>query len=230
MCTAIAKKGNDLLYGFNFDVDPAVWNYSIYKTKNYFTVGITVRKTTYFTHGVNRGGSFGNIPYMNGERFPAPVGIKRERLDLMTNKYIRGKYTFEDIERIVRERTLTNIPAVTFHSLIGSGNGDMLIAEPGYGCRKVEENWAVLANFPVLAGLTDFSNPFYGKDRYDRAEAILKNSGDGFSAEDALSVLRDAKQDGQWGTRVSFVYSKNKNTVYYCENGDFSDIKVHKFE
>ncbi len=229
MCTAIAYRGNDLLYGFNLDIDPAVWDYSIRKTKNYFAVGITVGKTTYLVHGVNRAGNFGNVPYMNGEVFPVPKGTKRERIDLMSDRYIRGKYSFADIEKILRTKTLTGIPAATMHSLIGSGAGDFLIAEPGYGWKKVEGLYAVLTNFPVLTELPDYDDPFYGKDRYDRAEAVLSHAGPEFSAEDALRLLAETAQSGQWGTRVSFVWSRNRNTVYFFRDGDASRIETHEF-
>lgn len=229
MCTAIAFKGNDLLYGFNMDLDPAVWHYSIRKTKSLFAVGITVGKTTYYVHGVNSSGHFGNTPYMNGESFPVPRGARRERIDLMNDRYIRGKYSFGDIEKIVRTKALVNIPAATMHSLIGNENGDFLLVEPGYGCKKVEENYAVLSNFPVLTTLSDPDNPFYGKDRYDRAVSVLSKADAAFSAEDALRLLCDVKQGGQWATRVSFVYSRNRNTVYSCLEGDFSRVEAHTF-
>ena len=230
MCTAIAKKGNDIIYGFNLDIDPSVWNFDLYKTKRYFTVGITVGSTTYFTHGVNADGQFSNVPYMNGEPFIPPKGSKRMRIDLMTDRYIRGKYSFEDIERIISERVPVSIPAATMHSLIGNRNGDLLIVEPGYGYRKVDGDHAVITNFPVLADLEDYSNPFYGKDRFDRAESVLSESGPDFSVKDALMLLGQVKQTGQWATRISFVYSVNENAVHYCLNGDFSKPEIHSFE
>lgn len=229
MCTAIAKRGNDLIYGFNLDLDPAVWKYSLYRTKNYFTVGITVGKTTYFTHGVTKDGNFGNVPYMNGDYIPAPKGAKRERIDLMIDKFIRGKYSYADIEKIIETKTVTAIPAVVQHSLIGSGDGDFLIVEPGYGIEKADKDYAVLTNFPVLADLTDFSNPFYGKERYDYALSVLEKSGDDFSAEDALRLLYDVRQEGQWGTRVTFVYSRNEKAVYYFTDGNIEETEVYRF-
>lgn len=42
MCTAIVYKGKDLIYGFDLDIDPSVWNYDVYMTKDFFSVGITV--------------------------------------------------------------------------------------------------------------------------------------------------------------------------------------------
>ena len=230
MCLAIAKKGADLLYGFNLDIDPAVWRFGVYQTKTYFGVGITVGKTTYYTHGVTASGHFSNVPYMNGAAVPVPRGAKRERIDLLTDRYLRGKYTNEDVAAILAEKTLVNPSGASFHSLIGNERGEFVIAEPGYGVRRVEEDFAVLSNFPVFAGLTDFSNPFYGKDRYDKAATVLQAAGADFSVRDALRLLEDTKQTGQWGTRVSFVYSRNESAVFFCLNGDFRRISEHRFE
>lgn len=230
MCTAIAFKGNDLIYGFNLDIDPNVWQYSIQKTKSVFAIGITVGKTTYYVHGVNKNGQFGNVPYMNGEPFTPPRGVRRERIDLMNDRYIRGKYSFKDIEEILRTKAVVNIPAATMHSLIGSGAGDFLIVEPGYGYKRIEENFAVLTNFPTLTTLSDDTNPFYGKDRYDKAQAVLSEAGADFSAEDALRLLSETTQDGQWATRVSFVYSRKQDAVFYFLNGDSSRIEKHILE
>lgn len=229
MCTAIAKKGNDILYGFNLDIDPAAWNFDLYKTGRVFSVGITVGRTTYYTHGVNRDGHFGCVPYMNGESFPVPKGMRRERIDLLTDRYLRGKYSFADVDEILKTKALTNIPAATLHSLFGDRAGNFRIAEPGYGWRAVTENYAVLANFPVLTSLPDYDSPFYGKERYDRALSVLQRSGDDFSVSDALGLLSSVCQGGQWATRVSFVYSVKENAVYYFLNGNDSHIEKHVF-
>lgn len=186
-------------------------------------------KTTYYVHGINKNGQFGNTPYMNSEIIPAPRGARRERIDLMSDRYVRCRYSFEDIEEILRTKTVCCIPAAAMHSLIGNADGGFLIIEPGYGYKKVEEHFAVLTNFPVLTELSDYSNPFFGKDRYDTALSALENAGDDFSAEDALRVLYETKQEGKWATRVSFVYSKNRNAVYYFLDGDISKIETHSF-
>ena len=228
MCTAIAKINDDVIYGFNLDLDPAVWNYSVKMNRNYFSVAITVGKTTYLTHGVNAAGRFSNVPYMNGSSAAPAKGAKRERIDLITDRYIRGKYSFDDVKNITETKAVVSPPAAAMHSLVGDENGRMLIVEPGYGTVSVEENFAVLSNFPVLGGLTDFSNPFFGKDRYDIAKAALEREG-AFGVDDALELLGKVKQGGKWGTRVSFVYSKNQNSVYYALEGNFEEIKVHSF-
>ena len=228
MCTAIAFKGTDVIYGFNMDLDPAVWDYTVIKNKNYFSVGMRVGGTTYLTHGVNRNGCFGNLPYMNGEPCAVPKGAKRQRIDLLVDRYIRGSLGFEKLEALIAERTVVNVPSLSMHSLIGGPNGEMLIVEPGYGREKPQTRYAVLSNFPVLTALDDYANPFYGKDRYDRATAALAERTD-LTADEALGILASVRQSGQWGTRVSFVWSKNENRVYYALDGDFSNIRVHTF-
>lgn len=230
MCLAIAYKGKDLLYGYNLDVDPSVWQFSICKSKSVFALGVTVGKTTYYVHGINKNGNFGNVPYMNGEEFQVQKGMRRERIDLMNDRYIRGKYSFDDIEEIINTKAVCNIPAATMHSLIGNGSGDMLIVEPGYGYKKIEERFAVLSNFPVLTTLEDYSSPFYGKERYDKAVSVLSDAGTDFSIKDALQLLYQTRQEGQWATRVSFVYSKNENAVYFFTDGDILHIQIHYFE
>ena len=30
MCTGFVRKGKDLIYGFNLDIDPNVWSFDIY--------------------------------------------------------------------------------------------------------------------------------------------------------------------------------------------------------
>lgn len=230
MCTGFIYKGEDLIYGFNLDIDPNVWSYKIYKNKKYFTVGITVGSTTYFTHGVNSNGNFGNLPYMNGKEFMCPKGCKKQRIDLLIDKYIRGKIFYEEILNIISTKTLVNIKATTMHSLIGDRDGNILLLEPGYGTKIIEENFGVITNFPILTKLENYNNSFYGKDRYDIVTKVLSKASKNFSINDALELLERVKQEGQWATRISIVYSKNNNAVYYCEDNKFKEIFTFKFE
>lgn len=229
MCTAIAYRGTDLLYGFNLDVDPAVWQFSVRKTKEYFALCVTVGKTDYLVHGVSRDGHFGNTPYMNSAPAMPPKGMRRERIDLLSDRYIRGKYSFADVEEILRTKAVVSPPAAPMHTLLGSGNGEFRIIEPGYGWKAVEERFAVLTNFPVLTGLPDYDNPFYGKARYDHAQAVLAAAGEDFSAEDLLRLLCEVRQEGQWATRQSFVWSRNRGEVLCFPDGDLSRLEVHSF-
>ncbi|MDD6264993.1 MAG: hypothetical protein PUB34_01640 [Clostridia bacterium] len=223
MCTAIIKKGADLLYGYNLDIDPQVWDFELIKRRDLFSVGIRVGSTLYYTHGVNANGSFDCLPYMNGEDIEIKGG-KRYRLDLLCDRYLRGKISFSDVCDILNNREICNAKGASMHSLLCNGEGDALLIEPGYGIKKIKDCYAVVTNFPILTALEDYSNPFFGKDRYDTATDILKSSERNFGYNDMLKLLKELKQDGRWGTRISFVYSKNENAVFYCLNGDFDNV------
>lgn len=229
MCTLIAKKSKDIIYGYNLDLDPEVWAFKLKKTEDVFSVTIKVGSTVYYTHGVNGNGQFGNLPYMNGDIQSLGLGKSRYRLDLLTDRYIKGYLDYEEVLQIVKTKQIINIPNSSMHSLFGDRNGNMLFVEPGIGFKEIKENCFVATNFPLLKKLDNYDNPFYGKDRYDKAKSILEKSDD-FSVSDALHLLEEVKQTGQWGTRLSFVYSKNENAVYYCENGCFDKIEKYKLK
>jgi hypothetical protein len=229
MCTGFVKKGKDTIYGFNLDIDPAVWNFNVYHTKDYFTVEIKVGHTLYFTHGVNKEGHFSNVPYMNGGDLGKFQMIKnRERVDLLTNRFIRNQYSMEDVEAILKTKTLVNIPGGSMHSLLTCVDGPIYLIEPGLGYQEIKENYAVISNFPILKQ-PDHFEPWFGKERYDIAQAILQKSTDDFNAQDGIELLKQVKQDGLWSTKVSFVYSVNEKKVYYCLNGDFDHLQIHSF-
>ena len=57
----------------------------------------------------------------------------------------------------------------------------------------------------------------------------MNSYGEHFTVADAFSVLRAVRQEGIWGTRVSFVYSMKKHAVYYVQNNDFSQIEKYEF-
>lgn len=230
MCTAIAYKGNDLIYGFNLDVDPNVWKYGVYMTKKYFSVGITVGSTTYLTHGVTSDGVFANIPYMNGPQESFPIGTKKHRIDLVVNKILRGKMPLSEVKEILSSdgQSIASPKNLSFHSLFGDSNGACFIVEPGIGYRDIREKYGVITNFPVLRE-GDYSDEYYGLDRYERAKAGLSDAPDGFNAGNALDLLYSVRQEGQWATRVTFVYSRKEGAVYYYLNNDRDHVQIHRF-
>lgn len=229
MCTGFVKKGKDILFGFNLDIDPAVWNFDVYKNADYFTIGIKVGGTLYFTHGVNKEGNFGNVPYMNDYEHGKYKVIKnKERIDLLTDRFIRNKYSYGDVLNIVKTKTIVNVPRNSMHSLLATKDGNVLLVEPEYGYKEIADSFAVITNFPLLCKVEKYE-PFFGKERYDTAERILSSADEDFSAIDGLNLLKAVKQDGQWATRVSFVYSANENCVYYVQNCDFDHPQKHFF-
>lgn len=231
MCTGFIKKGEDLILGFNTDLAEGVWDYRVYARPDMFYVGIKVGSTVYKCHGVNKNGNFGNLPYMND---PAKGVYRRgkdyQRIDLLVNDYIAGKRSLAGIQAVAAEKEIVNIPGASMHALLCDHAGNALLMEPGIGCREIEDDYAVISNFPLLEEVEDLSKAWYGKNRYDKGTAVLRSSGAAFSAMDGMRLLETLKQEGEWATRVSFVYSRNENAVYYALNNDFANMQKHVFK
>lgn len=230
MCTAFAKKGDDLFFGYNLDLGLGVWDYKIYAKNNAFYVGIKVNGKVYKTHGVTCDGRFACLPYMNElEKGVYKRGKNHKRIDLLVDEYIGGKLDFAQLSTIAKEKQIVNVPNCSMHSLIGDKNGNILLLEAGIGTKEIAQDFALIANFSALDTPKDLSSPFYGYDRYCAAKELLDKSKSDFSVKDGLNVLKASLQKGEWATRVSFLYSTNDNSVYYALNGDFDNILVHRF-
>lgn len=230
MCLGFVKKGRDLIAGYNLDLAVGAWDYQVYAKKDLFYIGIKVGSTVYKTHGVNKNGNFGNLPYMND---PAVGGYRRgkdyQRIDLLVNDYISAKISYRDVLETVKSKRLVNVPNASMHALLCNADGDLLLLEPGLGYQEIHADFAVVSNFPLLEQVDDLSPAWYGKDRYDRACELLTGSDDTFSAMDGLHLLQETRQEGEWATRVSFVYSGNENAVYYVRYNDDANVQKHVF-
>ncbi len=191
-------------------------------------------------HGVNRYGRFAN--QLNNMRFakaPFEIGENCVPLYHLADAFIRGKYTLREVEELAREKKVVNlpqgavgIPDMGMHSLMSDAEGHILVVEPGNGCAVLSGPYAAMSNFAVLELPGDFTPEnfgYYGKDRYDTALSILRESDESFSAQDGLKLLEAVQQTGRWGTRISFVYSGNENAVYYALEHDFANVKKHCF-
>ncbi len=86
---------------------------------------------------------------------------------MLCDRYLRNKLSFEELTERIKTGALVDGKDTSLHSLFGDENGNFMIAEPYYGYKEIKENYAILTNFPTLVELKDYSNPFYGKDRYD---------------------------------------------------------------
>ena len=191
-------------------------------------------------HGVNRHGGFaGQLNNMRTAKAPFEIGGDCVPLYHLVDGFIRGKYALPEVEGLARAKRVVNlpegavgIPDMGMHSLMSDGEGRILVVEPGNGVAAISEKYAVMTNFAVLELPGDFTPEnfgYYGKDRYDAALSILRESDEDFSVRDGLRLLDAVKQTGRWGTHVSFVYSGNEKTVYYATEHDFAHVRVHRF-
>lgn len=259
MCTAFIRKGNDVIFGFNMDINEGAFPYNVYATEDWFGIGCPADLNAFAVwqgmvppfycitdgirriHGVNRQGVFtACLNNMNFTKAPFHIADNACSIDQMMDDLLSGRRSLEDVRCFAERVELVTLPTGTvdvpnpgFHSLSGDSSGNILLLEPGNGYAVIHEKYAVITNFSILelpGDLTDATAGYYGKDRYDTALCMLKASGDTFKAEDGLKILKATHQTGPWATRVSFVYSCNEKTVYYCLEGDFDHIHTHRFK
>ena len=231
MCTRFVYRGDTVITGFNFDIDLAVWNHRIVKESDCFYIGILRPGGTRPTYlGVNRYGNAGTLLYVHGN----PEGMYRDGEDCvtiadLTEKFIRAEISFDEALDIVQSKRIVYAPDVTMQAMLSDRRGRTLAVEPGIGFREDAGRYSLITNYSLLA--PESTRPFLvpGDDRYERAARMLDGYGDCFTVSDACSILRAVRQEGDWATRVSFVYAPDEQAVYYTENCRFENMEKYVF-
>lgn len=231
MCTRFVYNGNDMITGFNFDIDLAVWKHKVIKEKERFYIGILRPDGTYHSyHGINRNGNVGTLLYVHDN----PAGIYRDNSDCitiadLTEQFIKAQISFDEVLQIVKAKQVTYAPDATMQAMLSDSHGRVLIIEPGIGYKEEYEQYSLITNYSLMKpeSTKDFIVP--GDDRYERALKKLEKYSPDFSISDAIHLLYDVRQEGAWATRVSFVYSAKEQTVYYVENNHFECIQTFTF-
>lgn len=241
MCTGFVRKGKDVIVGFNMDINIRAFDYGIVANKEQFYVEIKSGEVVVKAHGINHLGNFASqLNNMDFTKAPFRLGKNVVPLYEIVDDYISGKISYNEILKMASEKEIVNMPGqainmpcIAMHSLIADRQGHIMILEPGNGYCVLQGDYAALSNFAFLenpANLTPENYGYYGKDRYDKAMKLLRESNDDFSIKDGLTLLNAVKQTGEWATRVSFVYSNNENAVYYVIENDFVHVTRHQFE
>lgn len=231
MCIRFVYRGNDIITGFNFDIDLAMYDYQVIKEKDCFYIGILRPDgMRHAYHGVNRNGNVGTLLYVHGN----PTGAYQDTSGCMTianltEQFIRAQLTFDDALRMVQTKKIVYALDATMQAMLSDIRGRTLIIEPGLGYREDTETYSLITNYSLLD--PESTRPFIvpGDDRYKRAAQLLNGYGSNFTVSDALSVLRAVRQEGPWATRVSFLYSVKEQTVYYVQNNHFEQVSKYEF-
>ena len=252
MCTGFTKRGKDIITGFNFDMNIGEMDYCPVVEKDRVFLGMRLPQEVLammpqairpkngirLIQGVSAGGHVaGQLMNLNFSKVPESFMPGMLTNDLLTDMFVTDKYTCGQLTELLANRQVYNIPgdngtSVALHSLFIDPDGNTVFVEPGNGYAVICEKYFTVTNFSILEQPLDLNDDqfgFYGVDRYRKSLSTLRNSTDDFSVVDGLKLLNEVKQTGEWGTRFSFVYSKNEDTVYYCTEGDFDHVKVHHF-
>ena len=231
MCTRFVYHGSDMITGFDFDIDLAVWNHKVITEKDRFYIGIMRPDGDYHSyHGVNRNGNAGTLLYVHGN----PAGRYLDCPSCMTiadltEQYIKAQINFDEVIGIVKTKKIVYAPDSTMQAMLSDAEGRVLIVEPGIGYRVETSRYSLITNDSRLD--PESTKPYIipGDDRYERAESLLAGFGEDFSVADAFSVLYAVRQEGAWATRVSFVYSRKEQTVYFVKDNHFDKVLTYGF-
>ena len=231
MCTRFVYRGEDIITGFNFDIDLAAWDHQIIKEKDKFYIGILRPDgARHAYHGVNRNGNAGTLLYVHGN----PAGAYQDgdyciTIAALTEQFIQGHISMDEALHIVQTKQIVYAPDATMQAMLSDKQGRTLVIEPGLGWREDTGSYSLITNYSLLAPESTYPFIVPGDDRYERAAQLLKAYGSRFTIADAFSVLRAVRQEGLWATRVSFVYSSKEAAVYYVENNNFAQIEKYAF-
>ncbi len=225
MCTSFIQRADTIIIGMNFDTDGFKFSADIHNPAC-FTVYADIGKGRYPSFGINGAGTFINnlIVDSNGKgayRRPSRYVTHTTKL---VGDVLNETIPAADIGRYLKETEVVNTPDISTHNLIADKHGNVWIVEPGRGVlySPCEESpYYAMANF----SLCDSS----GTSSCGRYDTVIKMLDDNRSAtvDQAFDILYAAKQNGEWKTVFSMVYSQREHAVYYCSNADFSN--PHKF-
>lgn len=231
MCTRFVYNGNDLITGFNFDIDLSVWNHKVITEKDRFSIGILRPDGRYHSyHGINQNGNVGTLLYVHGnDKGEYKYGSDYMTIADLTEQFIQAELSFNDVMEILHTKKITYAPDATMQAMLSDISGRVLIIEPGIGYREEKKQYSLITNYSVLAPEITQEFIVAGDDRYEQALQFLEQCNDNFSISDGFSLLKKVHQEGLWATRVSFVYSANDQAVYYTENNQFNQIKKYEF-
>lgn len=135
MCTRFVYNGDDMITGFNFDIDLAIWNHKVIIEKDRFYIGIKQPDGIYHSyHGVNKNGNTGTLLYVHGNSAGAYFDSPScSTIADLTEQYIKAQISFDEALRIVRTEKIVYAADSTMQAMLSDINGRVLTIEPGIG-------------------------------------------------------------------------------------------------
>ena len=127
-------------------------------------------------HGVHRNGNAGALLYVHGNPQGRYVeGNASYTIADLTENYIRGILSFDEVLHILQEQKIVYAPDTTMQAMLSDRYGRVLLIEPGIGYRLEQRRYSLMTNYSVLK--PESTRPYIvpGDDRYERAQAQLEN-------------------------------------------------------
>jgi len=233
MCTSIVVNQKKTIVGFNFD-NPG-WKYHIVTKNKAFYVSLWVNNRLWQPcFGCNARGDFVNLPAMNPgvveSQYPGENKtyhyLDRENLRLLLKQI-----TFSELTSLVEANPFYNEKDNSLQAQDSDKEGNVVQIFPGLGYKILAKPaYSVLTNFQLMKEESTH-HPWAGVDRYEKANALLKEAKPEFDVKDMFDVLKAvAQEDGGAPTAVSIVFDSNANKVFWCQNRKWDDIDTWEFD
>ena len=232
MCTCFVSRGDDLIIAMNFDNNGMEFELNI-NTPNTFVVDVKTGHGKQPSFGMNSQKTFVNNLFMdsNGKGLYKRISKTRTLTVYLVKDLLEGKIDIKSLDKYLETMEIVNAPSLCTHNFIVDKNGNVWIIEPGRGniVNKFKESpYYIMTNFSLIdynAGKNYCDN---GIDRYNIVKNSLEKSNI-ISVKESFKILEMTKQDGEWKTDFSMVYSKKENKIYYCYNANYNNILEYKF-
>ncbi|ULQ59182.1 hypothetical protein K7I13_11850 [Brucepastera parasyntrophica] len=229
MCTSFIDRRNDIITAMNFDNNGMIFSLNL-KNPQIFMVCIKDENNgrNYPSFGVNSNGTFINslLVDSNGKGLYKRGKNTVNAVKLVQNILTGNMGGMNDLGRYIESVEIVNVPNISVHCMITDKNGNAYVIEPGRGniySPFNESPYFIMTNFSLIDNRTDNSCC-----RYSETEKLLQKEKSP-DVNSALRILERVKQEEEWKTEFSMVYSQKENKVYYCYNADFKNILEYKF-
>ncbi len=226
MCTSFVVNRRKTLVGWNLDLLDMAHRVRAADAGVYIEVP-DAREGWLPLFGANARGDFVGMPTCwphDPRSDPAGEGENVIALDI---DLLLQKKTLQQIRNVAQTRPVYSEPGLTFMSALSDGAGNVLHVVPGQGCAYYEKpDHKVLTNFSPLQPAPQ-PHPWMGRDRFERAEAMLCAAGADLDVADCFAVLRAVAQT-VCPTVVSMVFDVGERTVYWCEDRQWDAVRQHR--
>ena len=227
MCTSIVVNRKKTIVGWNLDL--LDMEYRVRPDREGVFIEINDPAEGWLPlFGANARGDFVGMPtcWPFDER-SNPSG-ESENVILLDIDLLLQKKTLQEVRAIAENKPVCSVPGVTYMSALSDKDGNVLHIIPGQGCKYYEKpDHVTLTNFSPFKQDAE-QHPWMGWDRFQKAESLIQDMGEDFSADDCFAVLREVAQE-VCPTVVSMVYDVSDKTVFWCENRNWNNIQSIQF-
>lgn len=227
MCTSIVSNRKKTIVGWNLDILDMEHRVTVSDLGVFIEINDEKEGWMPLFGASSRGDFVGMPTCWPYDKRSDPVGTE-ENVIMLDIALLTGQKTFAEVKATVESERVCSVPGLTFMSALSDKNGNVLHVIPGQGYKYYEKpRNAVLTNFSPFKADSE-KHPWMGLDRYNKAEAMLKEATDDFDVRDCFAILREVSQT-VCPTVVSMAFDVTEMTVYWCCDREWEKVQTKTF-